>query len=188
MAYARAGQVEGQRARKTRSMNKVSSESEPGGLVTGERATCTSSNPDFWFIGAQRTRRFRVESRTGAVAVVSRWLYVAGLSHRRRSPVWLGAVSCSRSSNRTGGSPASGSRKRLTFSPTEDRWPAQVNRPSRTQRREIPPEIAGLPATVLCVSYTATDAASSWRVDRLPGRLGRLVPDRSSLPTRSSSG
>src|SRR5713226_7414931 len=129
-----------------------------------------------------------VESRTGAVAVVSRWLYVAGLSHRRRSPVWLGAVSCSRSSNRTGGSPASGSRKRLTFSPTEDRWPAWVSRPIQTHRREIPPEIAGLPATARCVSYTATDAASSWRVDRSLDRLGRLVPDRSSSPTRSSSG
>src|SRR6266567_492272 len=119
-----------------------------------------------------------VESRTGAVAVVSRWLCVAELSHRRLSPVWLGSVSCSRSSNRTGGSPASGSRKGLTFSPTEDRWPAWVSRPSRTHRREIPPEIAGLPATARCVSYTATDAASSWRVDRLPDRLGRLVPDR----------
>ena len=44
-------------------MNKVSSESEPRGLVTGERATCTSGNPDFWFIGAQRTRRFRTDGR-----------------------------------------------------------------------------------------------------------------------------
>src|SRR5579859_649056 len=33
-----------------------------------------------------------VESRTGAVAVVSRWLCVAELSHRRLSPVWLGSV------------------------------------------------------------------------------------------------
>src|SRR5947207_5409278 len=37
------------------------------------------------------------------------------LSPRQRSPVWLGSVSCSRSSNRTGRFPASGSRKRLTM-------------------------------------------------------------------------
>ena len=56
----------------------------------------------------------RVESRTGAVALVSRWL-LTKLSRRRLSPVWLGSVSCSRSSNRTGGFPASGSRKRHTM-------------------------------------------------------------------------
>jgi hypothetical protein len=55
-----------------------------------------------------------VESRTGAVALVSRWL-VTGLSPRRLNPVWLDSVSCSRSSNRTGGFPASGSRKRHTM-------------------------------------------------------------------------
>src|SRR5205823_4835400 len=38
----------------------------------------------------------------------------AGLSLGRLNPVWLGSVSCSRSSNRTGGVTASGSRKRLT--------------------------------------------------------------------------
>jgi hypothetical protein len=38
----------------------------------------------------------------------------AGLSLRRLNPVWLGSVSCSRSSNRTGGVTASGSRKRCT--------------------------------------------------------------------------
>ena len=56
----------------------------------------------------------RVESRTGAVALVSRWRLTA-LSRRRLSPVWLDSVSCSRSSNRTGGFPASGSRKRHTL-------------------------------------------------------------------------
>jgi hypothetical protein len=48
------------------------------------------------------------------VALVSRWL-VTGLSPRRLNPVWLDSVSCSRSSNRTGGFPASGSRKRHTM-------------------------------------------------------------------------
>ena len=38
----------------------------------------------------------------------------AGLSLRRLNPVWRGSVSCSHSSNRTGGVTASGSRKRLT--------------------------------------------------------------------------
>src|SRR5262245_59398590 len=40
----------------------------------------------------------RVESRTGTVAVVCRWL-LTGLSPRRLSLVWPGSVSCSRSSN-----------------------------------------------------------------------------------------
>jgi hypothetical protein len=48
---------------------------------------------------------------TGAVVLASRWLC---LSLRRLNPVWLGSVSCSRSSNRTGGVTASGSRKRRT--------------------------------------------------------------------------
>ena len=47
------------------------------------------------------------------MTVVSRWL-LTKLSRRRLSPVWHGSVSCSRSSNRTGGS-ASGSRKRHTM-------------------------------------------------------------------------
>jgi hypothetical protein len=48
------------------------------------------------------------------VALVSRWL-LTWLSLRRLSPVWLDSGSCSRSSNRTGGFPASGSRKRHTM-------------------------------------------------------------------------
>ena len=48
------------------------------------------------------------------MTVVSRWL-LTKLSRRRLSPVWHGSVSCSRSSNRTGGFPASGSRKRHTM-------------------------------------------------------------------------
>ena len=50
------------------------------------------------------------------MALVSRWRLTA-LSRSRLSPVGLGAVSCSRSSNRTGGFPASGSRKRHTIFP-----------------------------------------------------------------------
>ncbi len=57
---------------------------------------------------------WRVESRTGAVALANRGLW-ARLSLRRLNPVWLGSVSCSRSSNRTGGVTASGSRKRHTM-------------------------------------------------------------------------
>jgi hypothetical protein len=51
------------------------------------------------------------------VALVSRWLLTT-LSRHRRSPVWLGSVSCSRSSDRTGRFPASGSRKRRIPQPT----------------------------------------------------------------------
>ena len=68
-------------------------------------------------IAAKRVRKpktdRRVESRTGAGTLVSRWLLTT-LSRRRLSPVWLGSVSCSRSSNRTGRFPVSGSRKRRT--------------------------------------------------------------------------
>jgi hypothetical protein len=53
----------------------------------------------------------RVESRTGAVALVSRWL-LTRLSQRRLNPVWHGSVSCSRSSNRTGAFHAFGSRRK----------------------------------------------------------------------------
>ena len=48
------------------------------------------------------------------MALVSRWL-LTKLSRRRLSPVGLDSVSCSRSSNRTGRFPASGSRKRHTM-------------------------------------------------------------------------
>jgi len=53
----------------------------------------------------------RVESRTGAVALVFRWL-ITRLSPCRLSPAWLGSVSCSRSSNRTGAFRAFGSRRK----------------------------------------------------------------------------
>src|SRR5713101_7274456 len=55
--------------------------------------------------------QWRVESRTGAVALASRWL-LGCFRMARLNPVWLNPVSCSRSSNRTGRFPASGSRKR----------------------------------------------------------------------------
>jgi hypothetical protein len=48
------------------------------------------------------------------VALASRWL-LGLLSRARLNPVWLDSVSCSRSSNRTGRFPASGSRKRHTI-------------------------------------------------------------------------
>src|ERR1035438_2095268 len=50
----------------------------------------------------------RVESRTGAVALASRWL-LGCFRRARLNPVWRNSVSCSRSSNRTGRFPASGS-------------------------------------------------------------------------------
>jgi hypothetical protein len=52
-----------------------------------------------------------------------------GFRFARLSPVWLGSVSCSRSSNRTGRFPASGSRKRRT--PQNEACDAICN--SRTQ-------------------------------------------------------
>ena len=76
----------------------------------------STTDPDSTYATKGSTpARLGVESRTGAVAVVSRWLCMAELSHRRLSPVWLSSGSCSRSSNRTGRFPASGSRKRHTL-------------------------------------------------------------------------
>ena len=57
---------------------------------------------------------WRVEARTGAVALASRWL-LGCFRTTRLNPVWHNSVSCSRSSNRTGRFPASGSRKRHTM-------------------------------------------------------------------------
>src|ERR1700757_3561612 len=104
------------------------------------------------------TMRCRVESRTGAVTLVSRWL-VDWLSPRHLSPVWLGPVSCSRSSNRTGSFPASGSRKRLTLSPTEDSRYGVVIAPDHTQNEETRPESVYSPAALPRVCRRATDAA-----------------------------
>jgi hypothetical protein len=55
----------------------------------------------------------RVENRRSGVSLP----VAVGLSFRfaRLNPVWLSSVSCSRSSNRTGRFPASGSRKRHTM-------------------------------------------------------------------------
>src|SRR5437867_9005261 len=55
----------------------------------------------------------RVENRRSGFSLPVDIL--AWLSPRHLSPVWLGSVSCSRSSNRTGRFPASGSRKRPTM-------------------------------------------------------------------------
>src|SRR5215471_473637 len=54
----------------------------------------------------------RVENRRSGFSLP---VALTKLSRRRLSPVWRGSVSCSRSSNRTGGFPASGSRKRHTM-------------------------------------------------------------------------
>src|SRR5271157_4809340 len=80
----------------------------------------------------------RVENRRSRCSLPVAIL--AGLSLRRLNPAWLGSVSCPRSSNRTGGFPASGSRKRLTFSPTEDLPSVSVNRLNQTRRGELLPE------------------------------------------------
>ena len=118
-----------------------------------------SRNPAFC-----RTQRVksRVESRTGAVALASRWL-LGCFRMTRLNPVWRNSVSCSRSSNRTGRFPASGSRKRLTLSPTEGWWSGGVTGPSQTRSAEMLPESAGNPVAAHCVCRIATDAASGGR-------------------------
>jgi hypothetical protein len=79
-----------------------------GGLITILRLLFAS-----WVNGKRKLVLGRVESRTGAVALASRWL-LGCFRMTRLNPVWLDPVSCSRSSNRTGRFPASGSRKRHT--------------------------------------------------------------------------
>jgi hypothetical protein len=54
----------------------------------------------------------RVENRRSGVSLP---VAIGMLSHDRLNPAWLDPVSCSRSSNRTGRFPASGSRKRHTM-------------------------------------------------------------------------
>jgi hypothetical protein len=98
----------------------------------------------------------RVENRRNGFSLP---VAIGMLSHDRRNPVWLGPVSCSRSSNRTGSFPASGSRKRLTRSPTEGSRSGVVTGPSHTQSSETPPENVCMPAAALCVCRITTDAA-----------------------------
>src|SRR5271157_562942 len=111
----------------------------------------------------------RVENRRSncSLPVVSR----LGFRPRHLSPVWLGPVSCSRSSNRTGSFPASGSRKRLTLSPTEGSQYDVVTAPNHTQNEETLPESVDSPAALLRVCRRATDAACGGRVDRPHCRL-----------------
>jgi len=80
-------------------------------------ATLTSSNSTgeiksrFVETGKSQVPKPTRWSREQAQTVASRWP-VAQFSRRRLSPVWLGSVSCSRSSNRTCGTTASGSRRK----------------------------------------------------------------------------
>jgi len=112
----------------------------------------------------------RVESRTGAVTVVSRWVCDSAFASSPQSG-WPGPVSCSRSSNRTGRFPASGSRKRLMLSPTEDLRYGVVTAPSRKQHEAMLPENACNPVAAPCAYRRATDAASSGRAYRPRCRL-----------------
>jgi hypothetical protein len=109
------------------------------------------------------------------VALASQWR-LTRLSPRRLSPVWLDSVSCSRSSNRTGRFPASGSRKRLTLfcvtpSATSEHKPGAARlvvnphvlrcflRPSLT---EVPSLHRGYPASL--VVRTSPPPHTAWPV------------------------
>src|ERR1700681_2993247 len=76
-----------------------------------------------------------------------------------------------RSSNRTGRFPASGSRKRLTLSPTEGSRSGVVTGPSHTQSAETLPGKLCMPVAALCVCRITTDAASGGHGDRPHCRL-----------------
>ena len=72
---------------------------------------------------------------------------------------------------RTGGFPASGSRKRLTHAPTEGPRYGAVTGPNRTQNEETLPGTACIPAALHGVCRRATDAACGGPVGRPRCRL-----------------
>jgi len=80
------------------------------------------------------------------------------------------SVSTSRSSNRTCGSPASGSRRGLTLSPTEDWRSAQASRPSRARRAGSGRRIAYFRHPALCAWHTTIGGADTKRADAPSGR------------------
>ena len=73
------------------------------------------------------------------------------------------SVSTSRSSNRTGGSPASGSRRRLTLSPTESCVSVCPDEQDPRLHRDACPGTSRLHVLRACVSFATIDAASSSR-------------------------
>src|SRR6202035_4957502 len=72
------------------------------------------------------------------------------------------SVSTSRSSNRTGGFPASGSRRRLTLSPTESCVSVCSNEQDPKLHRDMYPGTSRLHAPRAYVSFATIGAASSW--------------------------
>ena len=111
----------------------------------------------------------RVENRRNDCSLpVVNW---SSFRRTNLSPVWPGPVSCSRSSNRTGRFPASGSRKGLTVSPTEGSRSGVVTGPNHTQSAETLPGNVCKPAAALCVYRITTDAASGGRAYRPHCRL-----------------
>ena len=72
---------------------------------------------------------------------------------------------------RTGGFPASGSRKRLTHAPTEGPQYGAVTGPNHTQNEETLPGTACIPAALHGVCRRATDAACGGPVGRPRCRL-----------------
>src|ERR1700722_5086659 len=73
------------------------------------------------------------------------------------------SVSTSRSSNRTGGSPASGSQRRLTLSPTESCVSVCPDEQDPRLHRDVCPGISRLHVLRAYVSFATTAAASSSR-------------------------
>ena len=81
----------------------------------------------------------RLQSRTRAVVVAPRW-HMAELSLRRLNPVWHGAVSCSRSSNRTGAFRATALGERSRGRPRKaPRPPGEAKLVTHGGFRKLPP-------------------------------------------------
>ena len=95
------------------------------------------------------------------------------------------SVSTSRSSNRTGGSPASGSRRRRTLSPTESCVSVCPDEQDPSLHRDVCPGTSRLHVLRAYVSFATTDAASSSRNRLQRDRPYRLAQDKSSSPIRT---
>ena len=114
----------------------------------------------------------------GAVGRAYLWPPLSSGGASRARP-W--SVSTSRSSNRTCGFPASGSRTRATLSPTESCAFGPPGGPVPTSHRDIRWGTASRPGgIVLDVSGATTDAADTACVDPPRGRRSLRDPDRSS--------
>src|ERR1700758_2703554 len=121
--------------------------------ISMERLLCLPLHPSLGVGG-------RVEMWRGGLGVPYPFPALSSAGASLGSPC---SVSTSRSSNRTGGSPASGSRRRLTLSPTESCVSAGQAEQDPTPHKDMYPETFRLHVLRAYVWFATTGAASSLR-------------------------